>query len=343
MTDIYIIRHAEAEGNIYRRIDGHFNSRITANGYRQIEALQKRFENIRIDTVYASDLFRTCETAKALYVPKELPLHKDARFREAYFGDWEDVNFGWLERFAPEQMHNLNHDTDHWFPPKGETAAQFAQRFIDGLTENAARHDGQTIAVFTHGCVSGEAIRRLFGDAAKAAGRCDNTGVSLLHYENGNFSFSFLNDNSHLSAEISTLAHQLWWRGKHDFNLWFRPFAQEDIPLLELPFLPQKNSKKFTAVLVDRPVGYVSYDLMKNCVAVNALYLRPECRHIRMGDQLLGTAVVDGRAHGCKTLSVAVPDGNTEAEGLLRRFGAAAEKVSEALTAYTITINLPEY
>ena len=37
MTTIYLIRHAEAEGNIYRRIHGQYDGRITPRGYKQIE------------------------------------------------------------------------------------------------------------------------------------------------------------------------------------------------------------------------------------------------------------------------------------------------------------------
>ena len=43
MTTIYLIRHAEAEGNLYRRAHGWYNSTITDRGYRQIAALAKRF------------------------------------------------------------------------------------------------------------------------------------------------------------------------------------------------------------------------------------------------------------------------------------------------------------
>ena len=74
MTRIYIIRHAEAEGNLYRRIHGQYDSLVTPLGYRQIQALEKRFQDIHLDAVYSSDLFRTQTTAKALYLPKGLPL-----------------------------------------------------------------------------------------------------------------------------------------------------------------------------------------------------------------------------------------------------------------------------
>lgn len=39
MTSIYLIRHAEAEGNLFRRAQGHWNGKITARGKKQIDAL----------------------------------------------------------------------------------------------------------------------------------------------------------------------------------------------------------------------------------------------------------------------------------------------------------------
>ena len=35
MTKIYLIRHAEAEGNLYRRIQGHWDGSITPLGLQQ--------------------------------------------------------------------------------------------------------------------------------------------------------------------------------------------------------------------------------------------------------------------------------------------------------------------
>ena len=77
MTTVYLVRHAEAEGNLYRRVHGWYNSLITDNGYRQIAALRGRFADIHIDAVYSSDLFRTMTTAKAVYLSHGLELHTD--------------------------------------------------------------------------------------------------------------------------------------------------------------------------------------------------------------------------------------------------------------------------
>ena len=41
MTTIYVIRHAEAEGNLYRIVQGHRDSALTDRGWRQVHALEK--------------------------------------------------------------------------------------------------------------------------------------------------------------------------------------------------------------------------------------------------------------------------------------------------------------
>ena len=91
MTTIYLVRHAEAEGNLYRIAHGHYNSCITDDrGCRQIRALAERFRDVPVDAVYASDLIRTRTTAQSIYLPKGLQLHPDPAFREICMGEWED-------------------------------------------------------------------------------------------------------------------------------------------------------------------------------------------------------------------------------------------------------------
>ena len=72
MTTIYLIRHAEAEGNLYRIAQGQDDSALTDRGWRQVKALERRFAGVQIDAVYTSDLYRTRATASALYLPRGL-------------------------------------------------------------------------------------------------------------------------------------------------------------------------------------------------------------------------------------------------------------------------------
>ena len=90
MTTVFLVRHGEAEGNLYRRIHGHYDSKITENGLLQLKALQQRFAPIHLDAAYSSDLYRARKTADAVCAPKQLSVTLDPRLREVSMGDWED-------------------------------------------------------------------------------------------------------------------------------------------------------------------------------------------------------------------------------------------------------------
>ena len=121
MTSVYLIRHAEAEGNLYRRCHGWYNSLVTDNGYRQIAALEKRFEGVQIDAVYSSDLFRTMTTAGAIYKPRGLVLHTDKDLREIHSGVWEDKTWGELWQEDPRGLDAFNHSDPAWQVQGSET------------------------------------------------------------------------------------------------------------------------------------------------------------------------------------------------------------------------------
>ena len=82
MTKIYLIRHAEAEGNLYRRIQGHWDGSITPLGLQQIDAL------------YCSDLSRARATAEAITRYHDIPAVVTPRLTEICMGVWEGRAWG---------------------------------------------------------------------------------------------------------------------------------------------------------------------------------------------------------------------------------------------------------
>ena len=114
MTTIYLIRHAEADGNLYRRAHGWYDSVITDRGYRQIAALSKRFADTKFDAVYSSDRFRTMITALSIYKTHGLPLRTVRALREIDVGYWEDTPWAELERTDPEQLAYFSNDSQKW-------------------------------------------------------------------------------------------------------------------------------------------------------------------------------------------------------------------------------------
>ena len=330
MTKLYLIRHAEAEGNVYRRLQGQFDGRITPNGLAQIAALQQRFADVSIDAVYASDLYRTRKTAEAICLPKGLPLRLDPRFREVNVGVWENLPFGWLARTEPERLEAFRSDPAHWIVPGAERFEQYSGRFAAGLTELAQRHDGQSVAVFTHGCVLSGGLNRLIGlpfDFSKS----DNTTVCLLEYENDRFSPVYLFDNSHLSEALSTRARQRRLRGRGDrLELWFRGAGPEDAALYDPAWMPATEDQVWIALQGEEALGYAAL----NNSGITCLWLRPAYRHRRLGDQLFGQAVAALRDAGQSAISIGIPTVNVEALSFLSHLCGNPVQMDDCYTVF---------
>ena len=320
MTELYLIRHAEAEGNVFRRLHGQYNSRITPNGLKQIAALQERFRDVNIDAVYASDLYRTCRTAQAIYVPKGLELHKEPRLRELNCGIWEDLPFGWLAMFDRERNRTFSFDPQNWSVEEGETFPVYTDRFLEALEEIARRHEGQTVAIFSHGMVMRGILQRLFFPEEKDLGHAENTAVTKLIWDGTGYTLEYLNDASHIPYEISTLGKQLWWRkgDKKDFNLWFRACTEEDLEFVEnLGF-----SDGWIAMLKDRPVGALAtQDLDPETLTLSRIALIEEERGKGLSAQLLGEAVSRARKMGKTYLRLPEEDFCPAARALFETYG----------------------
>lgn len=289
-TRIFLVRHAEAEGNYYRRFHGQYDSLVTENGKRQIEMLRRRFESEQIDACYASDLFRTRKTAQAVWLQKGLRLQTDERLREIAAGRWEDVPFGWLEWHDADKFREFSADPEHWHVDGSESYEQLTGRFLAALEDIAKQTAGGTAAVFSHACVLGRAQRILNG--GQQPPYCDNTAVSLLEYENGTWTIRYLNDASHVPEEISTFSRQKWWRrggDSLDFNLRFRECAPG----------------QWDAVQRERVIGHAAVDLLTG--QITQLELDEDRRGVALGPQLLGQIVSTMRARGARMLEARLP------------------------------------
>ena len=217
MTTIYLIRHAEAEGNLYRRIHGWYDALITDNGFAQIAALQRRFQDIPIDAVWSSDLYRTMTTARAVYVPKGLELHTDPGLREVHMGDWEDKPWGEVYRFDADRIALFNRSDPSWQAPNGDSLAQVGERVHAALCRIAGGYPDKTIAVFCHGTAIRQLLAMVKGVAPQdwhKMGHSENTAVTRLFYDGGRLTLDpdLELDASHLPEEIRTMARQNWWR-----------------------------------------------------------------------------------------------------------------------------------
>jgi len=357
MTKLYIIRHAEAEGNLYRRIHGQYDSPVTDMGLQQIAALGRRFADIPIDAVYSSDMVRTQSTARAVSVPRTLPIHTTPALREAGMGRWEDLPWAQVEREEPEQLRCFARDPARWDIGSNESFQALTERVTAAVAAISARYPGQTVAIFTHGNAIRTLLAHILGvpsDRLSEVGHCENTGVSLLEFDGDAFHIRFMNDAAHLAPEISTFARQVWWRDPHSRetgNLDFLPIdlSREGDRYLTYRrelwthvhgglagytdgYLDQARERVkahpqavVEAYLGGAPAGFLELDIpygqAQGLGSIAACYLSPAFRGKNLGVQMIGHAVSVYRPLGRRRLTLKVAPHHQEAIGFYGRFG----------------------
>ena len=55
-TTLYLVRHAEAEGNWKRTFQGHIDSKVSEKGWMQLDYLARRFEQVHLNAGWSSPL-----------------------------------------------------------------------------------------------------------------------------------------------------------------------------------------------------------------------------------------------------------------------------------------------
>lgn len=149
-TTLYLVRHGETYWNIEGRYQGQLDPPLTNRGRQQAEETANQLAMLGVAAIYSSDLARAYETAEALAVVTGLPLQLDPRLREINQGKWqgvlvEDIRLRW-----PEEFKSWEESPWHNHPPDGETLEHVQARFFNAIADIAARHRGQTVAIFSH-------------------------------------------------------------------------------------------------------------------------------------------------------------------------------------------------
>ncbi len=214
MTTIYLVRHAEAMGNVLEIFQGRTDCDITEKGTAQLECLAERFRDIEIDALYSSPLIRTIKTAEAVNCYHNLPIQKNEGLIEIDGGEWEGEKWTEIEKKYPAVLDNWRNHMEIFATEKGESMPAVYERMKAAVTEIAAANQGKTVAVVSHGC----AIRNFLSyaesgstDGLKTVGWSDNTAVSKVIFDdNLKPTLEFKNDSTHLPDELSTLKFSRW-------------------------------------------------------------------------------------------------------------------------------------
>ena len=366
MTEIYLIRHTQAEGNRFRMMQGFWDGEVTDLGRRQASALGRRFADLPLDAVYSSDLSRAVLTAEAAASGSGVPVLRRQALRELNIGPWEQQFFGNLCYDHPELTDRFLHDSENWILPGAETFPQVRERALRELRQIAAENEGRTVAVVSHGVTIRCMLSGITGIPLSDTEHlpiCKNTAVTKLCWENGEFTVEFLNDDSHLGeaersswntngalrdAPFDPHRDRSWyescyadaWQSAHRNLQGFSAATYYHAACRHHAAAPAAVRRMF---LQEEPVGLVDLDPERGADQgigwVSLLYLKEGFRNQGYGVQLLARAIQFYRGRSCLRLQVA--ESNRQALAFYAREGFREVSSQQAPGGRLLTMERP--
>ena len=162
MRQLFFVRHGQTEWNAIARMQGQWNSDLSDLGRAQADVNGRLLAGLEIQTLFASPLDRTRQTAEIVNRHLEVPVEFDDRLKEWDCGDWSghmyaDVKTRWAKEWAA-----LEADRFHYRGPNCENYPDMIRRSTPFLDEIRA-HPARNIAIVSHGMIGRVMVATLLG------------------------------------------------------------------------------------------------------------------------------------------------------------------------------------
>ena len=162
-TRFGLIRHAQTVWNREKKIQGHRDSPLTAEGEGQASSWGQRLLQLPWDRLLVSDSGRTLATAEKINSCLKIPLTSDSRLREQDWGQWVGKTVQQIESEVPQILTAQVDSGWDFCPPGGESRKSVLKRSQKALIEAAGRYRGDNLLVVTHEGVVKSLIYHLCG------------------------------------------------------------------------------------------------------------------------------------------------------------------------------------
>lgn len=209
MTRIILVRHGMSKSNENKTFTGQGNSPLNEIGLKQAELTAAYItENFEPDVIYASDLDRAFKTAQAVAkcVGKEVIPNKN--LREVDAGEWDGLTFDELNERFGEEYKKFRCDIGNAVCTGGESVRALAERVTAEIRRIAEKNSGKTVVIGTHATPIRAAMcvfaHRPVEDM-KDIPWVSNASVTVLDYENGEFTFERVSADEHLKELVTVL------------------------------------------------------------------------------------------------------------------------------------------
>ena len=185
MAKLYLIRHGVTDWNRERRFQGQTDIPLAADGLAQAQKLGAHFQKVVLAAVYSSDLSRAWQTAQPIAQACACPLVAETGLRERAFGVFEGLTHDTIvSEHAQQYQRWRSREPDFAITGGGESLRALHGRVLAVMTRLAQQHQGDAIALVTHGGVLDCAYRIAGGLALADPSRPNllNAAINVVRY-----------------------------------------------------------------------------------------------------------------------------------------------------------------
>lgn len=205
MKKIYLVRHGRTGGN-EKGLWQTFDQPLSDHGRQQAVKVSKKFKNIKIDSIIASDMDRAFETAQIInaeiglgVIPTKLlhEIHRPSIVRGKLKTDEETIKI--MEEVEDNWGNNgWKHSDEENFYDLRDRAIESLKEIISLPADNiiAVTHEFMKRMIFSV-IFFGEGLSLEQFEKARLLW-AENTGVSTFSYNDGKWKVLSWNDHSHL-------------------------------------------------------------------------------------------------------------------------------------------------
>jgi broad specificity phosphatase PhoE len=206
--NLILVRHGETDCNRLGICQGFSDIELNENGRRQIGELARSLKSENISAVYASDLKRATDTAKAIAEYHNLSVQVDPDLREMNQGNLEGLTFIQIREKYGELLKEWRENTDLVRLPGGESLKEVQERAWRAVERIYSKHSTteENVVTASHNLTIISLLCKVTGVTLKEFSKfkLQAASKSIILFRNGHHRVVVLNDLTHLSENLVT-------------------------------------------------------------------------------------------------------------------------------------------
>ena len=200
MTSIYLVRHGQTAWNREEIFRGRTDVPLDETGLKQAELAGEYLKEVEIDAIYSSPLSRALETAEKIARFHNLKVQPLEGIIDMSFGNWEGHAHQEIKKNDSETYRRWREKPHLVKLPGGESLDDVRVRSMAALEEVIRKHPEKAPVLVSHRVVNKVLICGILGLDNSHFWQIsqDPTAINLIHYRNGKYILSLMNETCHL-------------------------------------------------------------------------------------------------------------------------------------------------